>query len=166
MVFDFFTPLAVLVNPVFSPLLLLKPHMALALFSLLLTAVIYAINKIVMNPKVTKEIKEKLATLKEGLAMAQKEGRKDDIKRILDEYMAVNSKYSKQIFKSLIISTIALFLFFPWAKTTFEGMIVVTHPVISFFQTVPLIKLIPNWIMWYILVSITTSWLLRKFIGE
>ena len=57
MAFSFF---AALVDPIFAPLLQLKPHIALFIFASMLTTIIYGINKLMINKKVAKEIKDKL----------------------------------------------------------------------------------------------------------
>lgn len=161
MVFDLLNPLAVFVDPVFSPLLGLKPHIGLFVFALILTTIIYGINKLMINKKVSKEIKDKLATVKENLTKAQKDGRKDDINKFLSEYMAINNQYLKQTFKVMIVTFIVVIVLFPWANTKFSGVTVAQLPF-----PLPIIGTGMGWIAWYILVSITGSWLLRKFIGE
>lgn len=161
MVFDLLNPLAVLVDPVFAPLLGLKPHIGLFLFSSVLTAIIYGINKLMVNRKVAKEIKDKLALVKENLTKAQKEGRKDDISKFLSEYMAINNQYLRQTFKVMIVTFLVVIILFPWASSRFSGTIVAELPF-----ALPFIGTTMGWISWYILVSITGSWLLRKFIGE
>ncbi len=161
MVFDLLNPLAVFVEPVFSPLLALKPHIGLFVFSLILTTIIYAVNKVMINRKVSKEIKDRLATVKENLTKAQKDGRKDDINKFLKEYMAINNQYLKQTFKVMIVTFLVVILLFPWANTKFTGVTVAQLPF-----ALPFIGTGMGWIAWYILVSITGSWLLRKFIGE
>jgi len=161
MVFDLLNPLAVFVEPVFSPLLALRPHIGLFVFSLILTTIIYAVNKVMINRKVSKEIKDRLATVKENLTKAQKDGRKDDINKFLKEYMAINNQYLKQTFKVMIVTFLVVILLFPWANTKFTGVTVAQLPF-----ALPFIGTGMGWIAWYILVSITGSWLLRKFIGE
>jgi uncharacterized membrane protein (DUF106 family) len=161
MVFEIFNPLAVLVNPVFSPLLLLQPHVALFMFALLLTTIIFSINKLMINRKVAKEIKDKLAIVKENLTKAQKEGKKDEINKFLSEYMAINNQYLRQTFKVMMVTFAVVILLFPWASARFSGVTVASLPF-----ALPIIGTNVGWIVWYILVSITGSWLLRKFIGE
>jgi len=161
MVFDLLNPLAVFVDPIFSPLLALKPHIGLFFFSLILTTVIYGINKLMINRKAAKEIKDKLAAVKENLTKAQKEGKKDEINKFLSEYMAINNKYLRQTFKVMIVTFIVVIVLFPWANTRFSGVTVASLPF-----ALPILGTNMGWIAWYILVSITGSWLLRKFIGE
>ena len=163
MVFDFIPSL---VDPVFNNLLVFKPVVSLFIFSTILTAIIFFINKLLVNQKDVKRIKENLTNVKEKLSKAQKEGNKDDIKNLLNEMTTVNNEYFKQTFKMLIVSMVVLLVLFPWANTKFGDVTVVTHPFISFISILPLLNLIPNWLVWYILTSIGVSWLLRKFVGE
>lgn len=156
-----FTFFATLLDPVFAPLLAIKPHIGLFLFSLLLTVIIYGINKLMINRRVAKEIKERLASVKENLTKAQKDGRKDDINKFLSEYMAVNNQYLRQTFKVMIVTFVVVIVLFPWASARFSGITVAKLPF-----AFPIIGTSMGWIAWYILVSITGSWLLRKLIGE
>ncbi len=114
-----------------------------------------------VNKKVAKEIKEKLANVKENLTKAQKEGKKDDINKFLNEYMTINNQYLRQTFKVMIVTFVVVIVLFPWAGSRFGGVTVASLP---FF--LPLIGNKMGWIAWYVLVSVTGSWLLRKFIGE
>ena len=161
MVFDLLNPLAVLVDPIFAPLLALKPHIALFVFATILTTVIYGINKLMINRKAAKEIKDKLATVKENLTKAQKEGRKEDISKFLSEYMTINNQYLRQTFKVLAVTFIVVIVLFPWANTKFSGTTIAQLPF-----PLPFIGTTIGWLGWYIIVSVTGSWLLRKFIGE
>lgn len=156
-----FTFFAAFVDPVFAPLMALKPHIALFIFSSFLTALIYGINKLMINRKVAKEIKDRLATVKENLAKAQKDGRKDDINKFLSEYMSVNNQYLRQTFKVMIVTLLVVVVLFPWASARFSGVTVAQLPF-----ALPVIGTTMGWIIWYILVSVTGSWLLRKIIGE
>ncbi len=161
MVFDFLSPVTSLLDPVFAPLLFLKPHIALFIFASILTTIIYGINRLMINRKLAKEIKDKLAIVKENLTKAQKDGRKEDINKFLSEYMSINNQYLRQTFKVMIVTFIVVILLFPWASKKFSDVAVAGLPF-----SLPIIGTNLNWIVWYILISITGSWLLRKFMGE
>lgn len=158
MVFNFF---AILVDPMLSPLLTLQPHISLLIFAAVLTAIIFGINRLMINRKLAKEIKDKLTNIRENLTKAQKEGNKELINKFLSDYMQTNNQYLRQMFKVMIVSFIVIIIFFPWAANRFGGLNVASLPF-----ALPFIGTNVNWIVWYILVSITVSWLLRKFIGE
>src|SRR3989338_9662249 len=110
-----FTFFATLLDPVFAPLLALKPHIALFIFASMLTVIIYAINKLMINRRVAKEIKDKLAAVKENLTKAQKDGKKDEISKFLNEYMSMNNQYLKQTFKVMAVTFVVVIVLFPWA---------------------------------------------------
>ncbi len=158
MVTEFF---AKLLDPIFSPLLVLQPHIALFIFSAMLTIVIFALNKILINKKVAKEIKDKLAVVKESLTLAQKEGRKDDISKFMKEYMAINGEHMRLMFKVMIATLAVVIVLFPWASVNFSGVTVAKLPF-----SMPFIGTNLGWLLWYILISLAGSWILRKFIGE
>ena len=158
MVTEFF---AKLTNPIFAPLLALEPHIALLVFSTILTVIIFALNKLLINKKVAKEIKDKLAVVKESLTLAQKEGRKDDISKFMKEYMAINNEHMRLMFKVMIATLAVVIVLFPWASANYSGVTVANLPF-----SMPFIGANIGWLLWYILISLAGSWVLRKFIGE
>ncbi len=160
MVLNALNPLAAIIAPVFNPLLAFSPHVSIFLFSLILSTILFFINKFLMGSKVGKELKAKLASVKEDLMKAQKEGKKDDIKKMLDEYMKINSQYLKQTLRVMLTTIVVVAILFPWANVKFKGV----TAEIPF--AVPIIGTHMGWVVWYILVSLTGSLLLRKFIGE
>ncbi|MBI2542617.1 MAG: DUF106 domain-containing protein [Candidatus Aenigmarchaeota archaeon] len=163
MVFEF---TGKLIDPIFAPLLVFDPYLSIFLFSVFISAVIFGINKLMINKKVAKEIKEKLTNIRENLTKAQKEGKKDEINKFLNEYMKTNNEYMQQMFKVMIVSLVVVIVFFPWGSYRFGDAVVVTHPVVQALNSLPLISLLPNWVVWYALVSVAVSWTLRKFLGE
>ena len=74
--------------------------------------------------------------------------------------MAINNQYLRQTFKVMIVTLLVVLILFPWASTRFSEMSVAVLPF-----ALPVMGTNLNWIVWYILISITGSWLLRKFIG-
>lgn len=166
MAFDLFSTFATMVDPIFSPLLFFKPHVTLFLFAAILAIIVTMINKLMMNKKALKELKESLTNTRERLTKAQKEGKKDDINKLLNEYLLINNKYMAQTFKTVFVSFIVIIILFPWANHRFSEMTIISHPFTSMLSAMPLIKLLPNWLVWYILSSVSISWVLRKFVGE
>ncbi|MBI2084481.1 MAG: DUF106 domain-containing protein [Candidatus Aenigmarchaeota archaeon] len=162
MVFDgLISAFATLMNPVFSPLLVFHPAIALMLFAVFMSLVIFGINKVMIDKKVAKDVKNKLAEVRENLTKAQKEGRKEDINKFLNEYMKINNQYMKQMLKVVVVSTIVVIFLFPWVPATFGDTAVAALPF-----SLPFIGSGAHWIFWYLLISLASSWLLRKFIGE
>lgn len=161
MVLDVLNPMAAIIAPIFDPLLALNPHIAIFIFSVILSAIIFFINKLIMGNKMGKELKNKLVAVKEDLMKAQKEGKKENVNKMLNEYMKINSQYLKQTLRVMLATIVVVAILFPWANVKFKGVTVAELPF-----SMPVIGNHMSWIVWYILVSFTGSLLLRKFIGE
>lgn len=97
--------------------------------------------------------------IRESLTQAQKDGNKEEVSKFLAEMMKMNSQYMKQTFKALIISMIVLALFLPWLTHTYGGSVVAALPF-----SLPLIGSNLTWIYWYILVSVSIGWVVRKLL--
>jgi len=141
---------------IFSPLFVLKPHVSLLLISTLLTVIIIALNKLLVNKKIIKEIKDKIAEMRENLTQAQKNGKVDEANKYLNEMLRLNNEYMRHSFKTLIASLIVISMFLPWMQYKYQGLVVFTP------FSLPVINSKLSWILWYILVSFTIGWILRK----
>jgi len=144
-----------------SPLFTLDPLIAVFIFSVFLTGIITLINRFAVNRKLMKEIKTKMTEIRENLTKAQKEGNKEDTNKFLNEYMQTNSQMMKQNFKSLAISIVLVFLFLPVLSSHYKGVVVATLPF-----SLPKIGSSMGWLLWYFLVSLTISWVMKKIVGE
>lgn len=142
---------------VFSPLNILQNHVSIFLISFALTIVVLILNRIFVNKDLIREIKNKMADIRENLTKAQKEGNKENVEKFLSELMKVNNEYMKHSFKSLMVSLIVLSLFFPWLNYKYAGLTVATLPF-----NLPIIGSKLTWLYWYILVSFTIGWVIRK----
>ena len=160
--------LALTLDSVFAPVLSLNPVFALFLMSTVLTLIVIAGNALVLNRKMIREIKDKMEEIRENITKAQKEGNKDDLSKFLNEFMALNNSYMKSMYKTFIVSIVVLILFFPWLGTKFDSVTLgfpftaqevasVTLPVIGYN--------IKAWMIWYVLVSFTMGWVIRKLLG-
>jgi len=147
-------------DTVFAPLLIFSPIVSLLAISTFLTVIILIINRIFLNTKVMKEIKDKMEEIREQLTAAQKSGNADDIKRFLDEMMKTNSEYMKHSFKALIISIIIISLFLPWIRHRYEGI-----PVANLPFAVPFLGTSLDWLWWYIIVSLMIGWVIKKLLA-
>lgn len=151
-------------NSIFSPLIVLKPHISLLIISVILTIIIVVLNRLTIKRELLREVKNRVEQIRENLAKAQKEGDSENAKRFLQDMMKANNDYMRQIFKGTIVSAAVVFLFFPWLQHTYE----VTYkgiPVAQLPFAIPFIGTNLNWLAWYILVSIAIGWILRKFFG-
>jgi len=158
-----FEQLIAVFDSVFFPLFSLQPHISLLIISSFLTVLMLVINRFTVNKNLVKEIKNKMEETRELLTAAQKENRSEDANKYLNEMMQANSQYMKLTFKTLIISIVIISLFLPWLKHTYE----VTYkgvPVAKIPFSLPFIGTSFNWLVWYIFVSLTVGWVIRKLL--
>lgn len=154
-----FQPILNAIDFIFSPITVFSPSIAILIVSIFLTLLIFGLNRIVINRKLMKELKEKMEKIKVDLSQAEKEGDKEKINKSLNEIMNLNREYMKQTFKSLIISLIVVAIFLPWIKYRYENV------VIAMPFSLPFIGSGLSWLMWYVLVSITVGWVIQKLLG-
>lgn len=151
-------------NILFSPLMIFKPHISLLIVSAFITVLVIFINRIFVNQKLMKEIKQKMENIREQLTRAQKEGNTEEANKFLSEMMKTNSEMMKHTFKGMIVSLVILSLFLPWIKQTYDvtykGIVIAKLPF-----TLPFVGSSLDWLIWYILVSLTIGWVFRKLIG-
>ncbi len=146
---------------ILSPVTILPPYLSLFIVSVFLTILILVLGRVFTNRKLIKEVKDRMEQIRENLTQAQKEGKTDVANEHLKELMKVNNTYMKQTFKLLIISLVIISLFWPWMKFRYEGLTVAALPF-----SLPVIGTQLGWIGWYILVSFTIGWVLRKVLGD
>lgn len=147
------------VDFIFSPITVFPPAFAILIFAVFLTLLIFFLNRLTTNKNLMKELKEKMEKIKADLEKAQKEGDKEKFNKILSEMMNLNKAYMKQTFKSLVISIIVIAIFLPWAKYKYQDVI------IAMPFNLPFINSFPSWLLWYVLVAFTASWILQKLVG-
>lgn len=145
---------------VLGPVKIFQPHVSLAILSIALTVIVLILGRLVTNRKFIAEIKARTEDLRVKLAQAQKEGNKDGTNQLLNELMKTQSQYMKHNFRILIVSMVMISLFLPWANHTYQGTSVAVLP----FE-LPVIGASLSWIYWYILISFTVSWVIRKLFG-
>jgi len=145
---------------IFSPFLVFSPLISLVLVATALTAIVMVINKFSINKKAVREIKNRMEEIRENLTKAQKEGNKEETNRFLNEMMKANNDYMKQTFAALIISIVVLSLFLPWLRYRYEGKVVTALPF-----SLPVIGSSMGWVWWYVLVSFTVGWVIKKLLG-
>ncbi len=156
-----FEQLASITAPIFAPFFKLSPIIAVSIFSVFLTGIITIINKLMINKKKMKEIKDSMASVRENLTRAQKEGNAEETKKYFNEYMKSNSQYMKQTFKTLMVSMAIVILFLPLLSVKYKDVVVAVLPF-----SLPFIGSELSWIWWYILVSFTVGWVIKKIVGE
>jgi uncharacterized membrane protein (DUF106 family) len=162
MVFDKITGMLVsAVNVAFGPIAAtFSPAVALFLVSAFITILVIILNKVLTDRKIIAELRDKMEAVRENLTSAQKAGNKDEISKFLDEMMSLNAQLWKQMYKTMFISLVVLLVFLPWVREHYTGMTVAELPF-----RVPVVGSSINWILWYILVSFTIGWVVRKVFG-
>lgn len=148
------------VGTIFAPLAIFNPAISLFIVSSFITILVTGLNRLVTNKKAMKEIKDRLQSIREQLTAAQKIGDSENVSKFLKEMMSVNNEYMKHTYKGLFISLIVVALFLPWLGHNYGAMTVASLPF-----DLPVIGSELNWILWYILVSFTMGWVLRKLLG-
>lgn len=146
-------------NVIFSPITIFPSHVAILIFSVILTLIIFGLNRLVINRKLVKELKEKMDKIRADLSQAQKDGDKERTNSLFTEMMGLNNSYMKQTFKSLIVSIVIIAIFLPWARYKYENV------TIAMPFSLPFIGSSLSWLLWYILVSFTVGWFFQKLQG-
>lgn len=152
-------PLIAVFDVIFSPLAILRPHISLLIVSAILTLVVIILNKLTIKKDLVRDMKKRMEEIRESLTKAQKDGNREEANKFLSEMMKANSQYMRQTFKTLIVSTVVLALFLPWLTHKYGGSAVATLPF-----SLPFIGSNLSWIYWYILVSLTIGWVVRKLL--
>lgn len=148
------------VGTVFAPLAVFNPAISLFIIASFITVLVIVLNRFATNKKAMKEIKERMQDIREQLTAAQKIGDKENIDKFLSEMMSINNEYMKHMYKGLFVSLIVIGIFLPWLKHAYSATAVASLPF-----SVPLIGSELSWILWYILVSFTMGWVIRKLLG-
>ena len=152
--------LAGAVGFVFSPLSIFSPVVSLFIVSSFITVLVIGITRIVSNKKAMDEIKERMQNIREQLTAAQKIGDTENASKFIKEMMGVNSEYMKHTYKGLFVSLIIVLLFLPYLNVHYGTAAVASLP----FE-VPFIGAELTWFFWYVLVSFTMGWVVRKLFG-
>lgn len=149
------------VNIAFGPIAAtFSPAIAIFVISAFITLLVIGLNRVFTDRRVIAELRDRMEDIRENLTKAQKSGNKDEIAEFLDEMMSLNTKYMKHTYKVLFISLVVLAIFLPWVRQNYSGMAIAELP----FE-VPVVGSSINWILWYILVSFTIGWVVRKVFG-
>ena len=147
-------------NFVFYPLTLVKPVFALFIISAFITIAITLINRLLVNQKLVKDLKNRMETIRENLSKAQKSGESEKASKLLNEMLTINNQYMGQMFKALSVSIIVVLLFLPWMQFKYSNAPVARLPL-----AVPYIGSEMNWVVWYLIVSLAIGWVIRKLMG-
>ena len=136
--------------------ILLKPHILLLLISSAITIFLFFLNRLLVKRDVLKEIKTRTIEIRESLTKAQASGNTEEINKYLNELLKVNSEYMRQNLKVLIVSTIVILAVLPFINNAFSTMAIILP-----FE-IPLIGSKINWSIWYVLVSFSVGWAVKR----
>ncbi|MGC8812507.1 MAG: EMC3/TMCO1 family protein [Candidatus Aenigmatarchaeota archaeon] len=138
--------------------ILLKPHILLLLISSAITIFLFFLNRLLVKRDVLKEIKTRTIEIRESLTKAQASGNTEEINKYLNELLKVNSEYMRQNLKVLIVSTIVILAVLPFINNAFSTMAIILP-----FE-IPLIGSKINWSIWYVLVSFSVGWAVKRLL--
>lgn len=146
-------------DKVLFPLLVFKPYISLTISSIMVTGILFVVYHYLYKKNNLPQIKQQLEFLKqEMLKIQSRESQK--AKELLSKYLQLNNKFVKFTTEVLIASMIIGLLFFSWMDFRFQKT---AHVVLPF--NLPLIGKTLNWIGWYLLLSFTIAWIIRKVVG-
>lgn len=145
---------------VLSPLATFQPHIGLFILTAFIALTTFGINRIFVNRKAIKSIKERMTEIREQLTQAQKAGDKETVNKFLNEYIEVNSQYMRQTIKVMAISMVIIVIFLPFINSRY-GTTVILLPF-----SLPIIGAEAGWAFWYFLGAVTISWTIQKFLGD
>ena len=134
--------------------------MSLFLIALAVSLIIILSYKFFVNLEKLNEAKKKMKQLQKTLIDAQKSNDVERMKKIVEEITEVNKVFMKESIKPMIISLILLVTIFPIISKMYTGKIVARLPF-----SLPWIGSELSWIGWYIIVSVTITWILRRLLG-
>ncbi|MCD6402885.1 MAG: DUF106 domain-containing protein [Candidatus Aenigmarchaeota archaeon] len=137
-----------------------QPFMSLFLIALAVSLIIILSYKFFVNLEKLNEAKKKMKQLQKTLIDAQKSNDVERMKKIVEEITEVNKVFMKESIKPMIISLILLVTIFPIISKMYTGKIVARLPF-----SLPWIGSELSWIGWYIIVSVTITWILRRLLG-
>jgi uncharacterized membrane protein (DUF106 family) len=144
----------------FAPLLAFQTHVSLFLIASIITTLALLPYVFLTDKKLVEEMKEKSKEIRQRFIEAQAKGNAKEISKLMNEMVQMNSAYFKQMVKPLIVATLVFILFFPWLGHEFGGKAVAKLPF-----SLPVVGSNLSWIGWYIIVSLTISWILKKALG-
>jgi len=137
-----------------------NPALSLFIFSSLLALLITIINRLAMGKDFLDNVKRRMEELREGMLEAQRKGEKEKVEKLMEDMLKVNTEYMKKSLKPLLISSVLILLFFPLLQQRYTGK------MISLPVSIPLFGGSVNWYIWYFMVSLAISWMIRKFLEE
>src|SRR5437879_4030649 len=120
MVFDsIVNGLAVLFDSFLSPLTAFPASVTLVVIASILTIIVFAINRALVNKNSVRQIKDKIEETREKLTKAQRDGNKEEVSKHLADLWQANNQYIRLSMKTMVVSLVIVSLFLPWINHNF-----------------------------------------------
>jgi len=108
----------------FTPLLIMDPIMVVMIFAIIILLIINLLQKLLVNQREAKELKESVRELGKRMKEEQKEGNTEKANELMKEMMGKNSKMMSMTMKPMLVSFIIVILFFPWLANTYGDKVI------------------------------------------
>ena len=148
------------VDILLSPISGLKPHLVVLIVAISTTILYAFVRRMLFGRKKMSELKERIAKIREKINLAQKIEDEKEMERWLKELLKMNREYFKVFGVSIVFSLLLFIFFLPWFSAKFGSRAVAVLPI----NIYPLGNSL-NWVIWYILVSLMTAWIMEKLLG-
>jgi len=147
-----------IMSALFGPVLGLQPMLSLAVVSIAVTFVITLIYRFLSDPKKIKELRDRAKEINAKTKEIQKSN-PEEAKNLTNEMLSITNKQMMANMKPMLVTLLVAALTLPWMAEQFAG------PIVRLPADVPMLGVDLGWLMWYILISIPASQILRKALG-
>ncbi|MEM5814534.1 MAG: EMC3/TMCO1 family protein [Candidatus Aenigmatarchaeota archaeon] len=147
-----------IMDALFGPVTGLHPALSLAVVSLAVTFVITLVYRFLSDPKKMKELRDRTKEINAKVKEIQNKN-PEEAKRLTNEMLNITNKQMMANMKPMLVTLLVAAVTLPWMAEQYAGPIVKLPAEVPFFGTDL------GWIVWYILISIPASQILRKLIG-
>jgi uncharacterized membrane protein (DUF106 family) len=143
---------------IFGPLMGMQSMLSLTAISVVVTFLITLVYRFLGDPKKMKELKDRAKEISAKVKEVQKTS-PDEAKTLTNEMLELTNKQMMASFKPMVATLLVAALTLPWMAAHFVG------PIVKLPADVPMLGSSMGWLVWYILISIPASQILRKVVG-
>ncbi len=112
-----------ILNPIFNPMTSMKPSLAIALFSIMITLITTLIYKYTTPQKLLKELRDEMNSLQKRMRELQKDMQnpksQKEAMKLQSKILLLSGKQFKHSMRSTLITLLPLLLIFGWMSTHF-----------------------------------------------
>jgi len=145
-------------NAIFAPVMGLNPALSLAVISVTITFVITVLYRFLSDPKKLKDLRDRTKEINAKIKEMQKSN-PEEAKKLTNEMLEITNKQMMASMKPMLATLLIAALYLPWMSEHFKG------PVVMLPVSVPIFGADLGWIMWFILISVPASQIMRKAMG-